>query len=235
MTTIGKILAFVNLLIGVAMASWSVSLYTTRPGWFDAKPEGGYPPGKEPENFAVLKDEIDSLGKLAIAASNEWGVQRKRLETVEKVRVDRLKGYEERLQWAREGKPKHDDQAGFFEPVYNPASGLLDLTAVGPPIYGYDNKPLKGVSRLGSTTSADVAEIERQSKVITGLRDQFRTLGGEILLTETRLLKMGEIRDAVQSELFYLATFEVNVYETRETVLRRKKQLAGRLADLGVK
>jgi hypothetical protein len=235
MTTIGKILAFVNLLIGVAMASWSVSLYSTRPGWFDPKPEGGYPAGREAENFELLKDEINGLGRLAVAASNEWGAQRKRLESVEKLRTARLKGYAERLEWAREGKPKHEDQAGFFEPVYDPATGLLDLNTVGPPIFGYDNKPLKGVNRLGTGIAADVAEIERQSKRITGLRDQFLSLGGEILLTETRLLKMGEIRDSVQSELFYLASFEVNVYETRETVLRRKKQLTGRLAELGVK
>ena len=135
MTTIGKILAFVNLLIGVAMASWSVSLYTTRPGWFDPKAEGGVSFGHNPQSFDQLKDDIAGLGRMATAASNEWGSQRKRLETVEKVRVDRLKGYAERLEWAREGKPKLDDQAGFFEPVYDSATGLLDLNAVGPPLF----------------------------------------------------------------------------------------------------
>ena len=39
-------------------------------------------------------------------------------------------------------------------------------------------------------------------------------------------------REVVQSEMFYLSTFEVNVYETRETVFRRKKQLDNRLAEL---
>jgi hypothetical protein len=43
---------------------------------------------------------------------------------------------------------------------------------------------------------------------------------------------MGDIRDEVQSERYFLETFEVNVYETRETVLRRKKQLLQRLAEL---
>ena len=83
--------------------------------------------------------------------------------------------------------------------------------------------------------TADVREVERYSKEITKLRDQFKTIGGDILTTETRLLKMGVIRDAAQAELFYLATFEVNVYETRETVLRRKGQLINRLAELGGK
>jgi hypothetical protein len=236
MTSLGKILTFVNLVIAVAMASWSVSTYTTRPGWFDPKPEGPYPSGKEVENFAQLKEEIDSLGRTAIAAGSEWGAQRARLEGLETLRATRLKGYAERLEWAREGRdPKDPKSPAFFEPIYEERSGLLDLTSVGDPILGDDKQPLRGVNKLGSTTSADVAAIEQSSKEITKQRDQFKTIGAQILDTETRLLKMGVIRDAVQAELFHLASFEVNVYETRETVLRRKRQLVGRLAELGAK
>ena len=236
MTTIGKILAFVNLIVGIAMVSWSVTLYTTRPGWFDPKTESGVSFGHHPMSFAQMKDDIDGLGRTAIAASANWGIERKRLETVEDLRVKRLKGYAERLDWARNGRDPNDPNSpGFFEPVYDPATGLLDMTSVGAPIFGPDNKPLKGVNKLGTGIAADVAEVDRRSKEITALREKFRSLGTEILLTETRLLKMGEIRDSVQAELFYLATFEVNVYETRETVLRRKRQLAGRLTELGVK
>ena len=104
---------------------------------------------------------------------------------------------------------------------------------VGDPILGDDNKPLQGVNKLGATTSADVREVERLSKEISKHRDEFKAIGTQILDTETRLLKMGVIRDSVQAELFHLASFEVNVYETRETVVRRKRQLVGRLADLG--
>ena len=42
------------------------------------------------------------------------------------------------------------------------------------------------------------------------------------------------IRDSIQSEWFFLSSFEVNVYETRETVLRRERQLRNRLKALGV-
>ena len=234
MTFFGKLLAFLNLIIAVAMVSWSVTLYSTRPSWLEPKPEGGYPAGKEAQNFALLKDEIDALGRTAIAASADWGAQRTRLEGLEQLRADRLKGYAERLGWARDGRnPKDPNSAGFFEPVYEPRTGLLDLTTVGEPIIGPDNKPLRGVSKLGANTAADAREVEKYSKIITQARDQFKTIGTEILTTETRLLKMGVIRDAVQAELFHLASFEVNVYETRETVLRRKRQLTERLAELG--
>jgi hypothetical protein len=235
MTTLGKILAFVNLVIAMAMLSWSVSTYSLRPGWFNPKPEGGgYPTGREVENFAQLKDEIDNLGRAAVAASTEWGAQRTRLEGLETLRANRQKGYAERLEWARNGKPDHKDGAAFFEPVYD-SRGMLDLSVVGDPILGDDNRPLRGVNKLGTTVAADAREVVRLSQEISKLRDQFKTIGTQILDTESRLLRMGVIRDSVQAELFHLASFEVNVYETRETVVRRKKQLTARLAELGVK
>src|SRR5436305_2045118 len=52
--------------------------------------------------------------------------------------------------------------------------------------------------------------------------------------TEARAIKRAEIRDSVQSELFFLSTFEVNVFETRETVFRRERQLRNRLKGLGL-
>ena len=45
---------------------------------------------------------------------------------------------------------------------------------------------------------------------------------------------MGIIRDNTQAELFFLSTFEVNVFETRETVFRRERQLRDRLKILGI-
>ncbi len=223
MTTIGKTLAFVNLLIGLAMLSWAVTIYTQRPSILDAKPES-IAAGQHPVIIAQLKDDIDNYGRAATAASANWGVQRKLLEEQESLRASRQKGYAERMEWARNGNPRDKDQAGFFEPVFE-SSGLLDLTNNGAPIKGPDNLPLKGVNRLGGQFAADVAEVIKQAKLIDSYRDQFKTLGGQVLETETRALKMGQIRDAVQVELFYLATVEVNVFETRETVLRRKGQL----------
>jgi hypothetical protein len=235
MTLIGKVLALVNLIIGIALVSWSVSLYVQRPAWFDPKPEG-VSPGHSPQTFAQLKDEIDTLGRAAAAASANWGAQRKRLEDLEARRASRLKGFAERLEWARNGHPMSKDQTGFFEPVYESDTGLIDLTApLGDPVKGPDELALKGADRLGTTLLADVNEVVKQAKASSASRDEFAKLGVNILQVESRLLKMGEIRDSVQAERFYLETFEVNVYETRETVLRRKRQLAARLAELGQK
>jgi hypothetical protein len=235
MTTLGKLLAFVNLVIAIAMVTWSVSVYAARPTWFDPKPDGGFAPGRDQENFAQLKEEIDNLGRVAMSAGAQWGTQRTILEAAEKERTDRLKGYAERLQWARDGRdPKNPNSPGFFTPVTD-SRGLIDLNVVGDPILGPDNKSLRGANKLGANINADIGEVVRLARECNKLRDEFKDVGVQIQGVETRLLKMGVIRDSVQAELFHLASFEVNVYETRETVVRRKRQLVGRLAELGVK
>ena len=35
MTAIGKLLALLNLVAGLGVLTWSVSVYVQRPGWFD--------------------------------------------------------------------------------------------------------------------------------------------------------------------------------------------------------
>jgi hypothetical protein len=230
MTTIGKALAFVNLLIGMAMLAWSVTVYTQRPAYLDAKAES-ISPGQRPVIIAQLKEDIDNLGRQAAAASAAWGTGRKALEDLEAKRAERRKAYEDRLEWAKNGNPAKD-RAGFFEPAYDPDTGLLNLTAPGEPILGPDKLPLKGVAQLGGQYKADVDAVVKYAKSLDASRDELKTIGTDILGVETRLRKMVTIRDSVQAELFHLATVEVNVYETRETVHRRKRQLTGRLDDL---
>jgi hypothetical protein len=234
MTLIGKLLAFLNLVVGLGIISWSLIVYTQRPGWLDPIPDA-ISPGSSPENFAQMKAEIESLNRLATAATSNWNTQRKILEGVEAKRAERLKGYEERLTWAKNG---NKDGIGFFEPVYEKdGSGLLDLTpaGVGAPIKGSDNLPLKGSEKLMANFQADVTEVAKLEAQIKLQREKFQEISKDIGLTEQRLRRISEIREAVQAELFILDTFEVNVYETRETVLRRKKQLDQRLSELGKK
>src|SRR5205085_7511587 len=116
-TLLGKLLAFVNLIVGLAILTWSVSLYAQRPVYFE-KVEAA--PGQNVETFAQLKEDIDALGRAASAASAQWGGQLKRVQDLEKLRADRRKGLDERLAWTRTGNPNDKDNpgAGFYEPVY---------------------------------------------------------------------------------------------------------------------
>jgi hypothetical protein len=236
MTFFGKFLAFVNLVVGLGLLSWSVSVYVDRPMWFEQIPPAeGVDKGNDPVTFAQLKADIDSLARAADVKSGTWGARLKELEALEALRADRLKGYAERLKWAREGNPKDGGNA-FYEPVLVESDGmkLIDLSAKGEPIRGVNNLPLKGADTLLKSFSADVAKVAEMSQAVEKQRKAFGELGVRILATEERLNKMNVIRDSVQNELFYLATFEINVYETRETVFRRQRQLVQRLAELGV-
>ena len=243
MTAIGKLLAVLTLTAALGVLAWSVAVFTERPGWFAPAPEGAAKTDN-PQNFALLKADIERLNRSAVAASESWGAQLKALEDLEKLRAERRRGYAMRLQWARTGNPKDlidpaDPKSGkgFYEPVIDPATKLHDLTKLGNPVLSTDGTPLRGSANLLATIEKDTAAITDRpdglNAQIVAQRQLYTKLSADVIAMEARMIKMGVIRDSVQSELFYLSTFEVNVFETRELVVRRERQLRGRLKELG--
>jgi len=239
MTFIGKLLAVLNLIIGVGVVTWSVTAYAQRPGWFDPPPEG-VDKGHSPENFAMLKAETEALARTANVASGTWGAAREELKKLEELRDVRRKAFAERLEWAHKGNPKNAKKAAFFTTVMekDPKTGktlaTVDVTKLGAPVVGPDDQPLQGVEGLLANVTNDTKEIERLALQIAKHREDYKALSKDIREDDERLVKMIVIRDAVLAERFYLDSFEVNVYETRETVLRRQRQLRLRLAELGL-
>jgi hypothetical protein len=241
MTTFGKILAFLNLIVGLGFVSYGVTVYSQRPGWFDPAPDV-VDKGQSPRNFAQLKQEHDNFGRAASVASGMWGKEYKRLLAAEKRRADRLAVWKTRAQWIRTGNPTPPDakdvEPGFFERVYEKdASGkdtaYLDHTQLGASVK-QGGVALRGADKLKDLYENDVTAVAELEKQIEGRIKEYDALGVAIEAEEKRLLKMMDIRAAVQAELFYLSSFEVNVYETRETVFRRKAQFVRRLTELGV-
>ncbi len=237
MTFIGKLLAVLNLVIGIGMASWATALYTNRLPWFEPTPPPEMiHPGHKPANFNLLKEELDHATRAATTASQQLALQLTELQQLERTRTERLRLYETYLTYARTGNP-NDNGTGFYEPVFDPATGLLDLTPPAPgrprkPLLGPDNRPLRGVDTIGSQYINDVNEVIKLSKQLDAYRMRFQTLGVEILQMEERLRKMTEIRDSVLAELFYLEDVRWNVYEQLEQLQRRQRQLSQRLAEL---
>ncbi|MFO0822412.1 MAG: hypothetical protein U0792_04725 [Gemmataceae bacterium] len=247
MTFIGKMLAIFNLILGLGIVSWATSVYAHRPGWFEPKVEGGPDRGTDPKSFAELKSEANTLYRAANLASGTWGVNLKALEVLEQRRDLRRKEYAQRLEWTKTGNKDKDNNA-FFAPIYEKdsagnATSMLQLYTLddvgnytqilGDAVIGPDKKPLKGSETLLTNFSGDVKAVEELAEKSVKHREEYAKISAQILLDEERLLKMIVIRDSVQGELFYLSSFEVNVYETRETVLRRQKQLVLRLMELG--
>jgi hypothetical protein len=243
MTAIGKLLAVLTLVVGLGIMTWSVGVFVQRPGWFPP-PEGGE---GNPGRFKQLEEEAKALSRSAGVASAAWGTHLKLLEDREKYRAGRRTAYADRLVWAKKGHPTDKVDPlnpksrgkGFYEPVIDPTSKLHDVTTVagipkGKAVLGTDGNPLPGRDGLLDSLSGDVTAIQELNAQILKQEQLFDQLQAQVKATEARAAKMGVIRDSVQAELFFLSTFEVNVFETRETVLRREKQLRRGLKVLGI-
>ena len=237
MTVFGKLLAFLNLVVGVGLAMWSVNLYTNRPSWYD-EPSDFVDKGNSPLTFKQFKTEIDTLGKSAAALSGKWGEALTVVEQREAVRKDRQGKHAARLLLARTGNNQNKTYA-FTELVMDPATGLVDLAQFGAPIVGppapgeSTGQPLRGSETLLSRVTADVNAIATVAVQSKELRIKEGQLAKEIADTEIRYLKQTDIRDHLINEYLFLSAFEVNVYEDRETVFKRKAQLQRRLSIFG--
>ena len=234
MTVIGKLLAFLNLVVGIGLAMWSVNLYTNRPSWFDKDIPDAVDKGNSPITFAQLQAETASLGKSAASLSGKWGTGLTQVEQYEATRKDRLGKQAARLLIARNGDNTKTRQA-FTELLVEPATGLTDLNrdgavVIGPPPPGEaTGQPLRGSETLLARVNADVAASILVANNSLKLRLQERELAEQIKATEIRYLKQTDIRENLTNEYLFLAAFEVNVYEDRETVFKRKAQLQRRL------
>jgi hypothetical protein len=248
MAAIGKLLAVLTLVVSLGLLTWSVGIYVSRPGWFDPPPDGGIDKGNKPVGFAQLKAETESLNRAAAVASEAWGVHARLLDEREKYRAVRKAAFAERLRWGHKGNPRDpvdkdnpkSPGKGFYEPVVDSVTKLYDMgldargLPKGRPVLGTDGNPLPGLDGLLDTLVSDVAAMKELNQQIAEGRKEYDKLSAQVGAMELRVVKMGVIRDNVQAELFFLSTFEVNVFETRETVLRRERQLRDRLRTLGI-
>ena len=226
MTTLGKLLVFLNLVFAVGAATWAAGVYSQRPAWFEPVPDGGFPKGETPASFAALAAELDTLGKAATAAGGQWSANYARLVQAEETRAVRLvkmfgdaggktKGL---LGVARTGgytgtKDK-DRDAAFFNLKANPATGLLDLDPnpadKGVVVQGPDGLPLRGADTLLDRFNVNAKRIGELAFESKAARAEQKRLGEIVLLEERRLLDQRVIREGVRVEAAYLAGVEVN-------------------------
>lgn len=247
MTAIGKLLAVLTLVVGLGILTWSVSIYVQRPGWFLKPPEGGVDRGHDPVGFPSLQAEAEALTRSSQLASEAWGVHVKLLDEREKERATRKVAYAQRIVWAHKGHPKDkvdkDNPAspgkGFYEPFVDTKTRLYNMELVaglprGKAVKGTDDVPLPGLDGLLNSLVGDVTTMQDLNAQIKKQRETYADLQAKTRDVEIRGEKMTVIRDSVLAELFFLSTFEVNVFETRETVRRRETQLRDRLKGLGI-
>jgi hypothetical protein len=230
MTLLGKLLTYLNVLVGLGLLTWAVSAFLLRPGYFDPAPDPAtVEKGSSPVTFDGLKKDADAYFRLANSSGGALGESFRALEQLEERREARRRAYAQRLDWARNGiRPKDPLSPGFF---LEKDPGVIPKEPE-PAEKGPDDKPLRGADTLEKQRAADVQALIDLSADVAKARLRYAELTKEIVRNDARLAAMTAIRDEVQAEAFYLAAVEVNVYEARETVLRRKRQLDGRLAQL---
>jgi hypothetical protein len=253
MTLFGKILAVINLIVGIGMAMTGTLMYTQRPYYFEPPPEGSVDRGNTPVTFKEMTAEIDKLGKSAATATQNWGNSFKSVKSLEKVRKDRQAVYDARLQVGWQGPVKAGSPqdarapgAAFFIDVYDDRTGLIDITqvlmdkkGVAIAIQGPDNQPLQGADTLMDLHATEVLLAAGDNKMkkgllqeIKALREEQLKLQVEIVQAETRVLKQFKIREEVTQEVIFLKDFRINVGSNQETVYARKKQLEERLRQI---
>ena len=151
MMTFGKLLAFVNLVVGVSLLAWAVSVYANRADWVDRKSDTDSTEGE----ITTLKKEIDRLQKSVVDANAAYGQRRRPpWRPAETQRTYRKRKLDARIAEARQGTFKV--QKTFPN---NPAFVNVDDNA-GDPILGPDNKPLRGVDALVRDFNEQVRQAE---------------------------------------------------------------------------
>lgn len=231
-TVVGKALVFTTLVLGIGVATLSISVYSQRPPWNDPAP-AHVDKGQKPLTFAMMSAEASSLGKSSAAASTAWGAEFRALKAAEDTRDKRRAKINDLLEIARKGGPGNPPGPGFFQMKVDPATGLLDLDDRTTPVKGPDGQPLKGAENLLATYNARADEIDQLMRESTKLRrEELKKLGDEVVLTENRLTKQRDIRQQLENEAAYLASLEINVAEQQSTATHRRDQLLRRLDRL---
>lgn len=238
MTTVGKLLVFVNLVLGVGAATWATAVYGQRPGWFDPPAEAAK--GTAPLTFKGLAADIDALGKAAASAGASWSAQYARLTKAEDVRAARLQkmygggGARGLVEVAHAGGYPKAGQAAFFNLKEDPATRLLDLdpnvAEKGVVVLGPDGQPLRGADTLLERFNADAKAANDLAAQSAELRQEQAKLGLVVAADEVRLLKQRDIRENLRNEAAFLAGLEVNVAAELDTVATRRGQLVRALA-----
>jgi hypothetical protein len=241
MTLLGKILVFLNLILGIGAAVYATSVYTQRPTWYLETIEGGIDKGNAPLTFKQMAADIDAKSKQAALASATWGANLKALTQAEALRTKRYQqmfgtdpdgtrtgGGKGLIDLAHEGGGPGG--TGFYNLAEDSTTKLLDLTPDPKNLVkGPDNQPLKGTDTLLNQFTEDGKEAETQAFLSLKLRQEQKTLGAQIVVVQSQVLKQREIRDNLVSEAAHLASFEINATLNRETYRARQRQLLGRL------
>jgi hypothetical protein len=248
MTTFGKVLAFLNLVVGMSLLAWGVSVYANRASWVDQKTGTESIEGE----ISKLKKEIDRYSKSVTDADTSYGSASAALAGIEGNRTYRKRKLDARIAQARLGTFK-------VQKTYERDPAFVNVDDdTGAPILGPDNKPLRGVDALVKDFNEQVrqGELHRRGdqpvqqndwanpqallapeRLPTLGIDDLRTLHGllsdQMAAVDVAADKQREVLVNLRNEAEHLTDLRVGWATRLQTLERRQKQLEDRLRELG--
>jgi hypothetical protein len=260
MTTLGKLLTYLNVLFSITLMMWAVSAYANRVNYLD------YKDGTESKKGQIsqLKDEIDKLQKSIAEAQANYGKRATELVVIEGRRDYRYARLQARLAEAR--------GTGGRQPVFKVqlpiqstepgATAFTDVDREGPVMLDIQNKPLRGLRVLQEELETEIREqtlqLEGQQKLnpaqigqlvpqvgqppfnqaaqdmgIADLRELHGRLSDAIADADLAAEKQKFVRLHLDDETSFLADKRVTWLAELQTLERRQRQLEAEIRRLG--
>jgi hypothetical protein len=233
MTTWGKVLVFVNLVIALGMAAWSFALYTGRIDWSNKPAKGAEPPGELAKRQARLREfDNPDNGSLTIAE------RRQRAAAIQ------LRTFEQR-------RPR---DAAFFAKeladvqnnvnAQNPLkvvqfkAGAIDVNPDGivimVPFQDRNGQPI-----IRSLNDLDNGLKQAQSDLLASISEYQKLVDQDVKLTERLIglrqqlyaevdVKQGRVKQEIED----LKPLYINVLVESELLRKRQKALEARIGEL---
>jgi hypothetical protein len=165
MTLLGKIMLYLNLVLGLVFACWGIGLYTGHVNWTDQKK------GEQLGEFAARAERITALAKTRDLGEERWAAATTSLTALEDLRPKHQQWYAQELDKLRNGQGKVQDLVyanGALQ--INPATGL----------------PQQQLSNFTSLKDEQASYLRKQEDIRTildnrkKLADEEKQLGAEL-------------------------------------------------------
>jgi hypothetical protein len=231
-TTVSKLLVFLNVFAAVAILSWALSAYLNRIDPAEAADEKG----------EKLTDKVKRLNGELTAAQSVFGPTHSAVSDAE-IRLADIKA-------KIAARDKQASTGGFYDIFDTPrpgealppdSTGLERLRRINwslqlPParqIKGADGTPLKGVEVVQRELEDEGGKITAFAGTIKDSVAKAHTLSDDIRTLNSKSARLARILAALEEETAFLADQKINWFDQTVTLNKRNAQLSTRLKDLG--
>jgi hypothetical protein len=221
MTTLGKLLVYLNTFIAVVLFGWAMSLYSNRVDWFDRTIEDGKVEGQ----LTQLQADVKRLSDQIRASQTSYAFAAARAAENENIRDYRRYRLDERMKQIK----RVDDQVRFHIQLTLPKSSLINVKDEGPVVNGLNGKPLRGLSTLRQTYDKLSDQTIKLGTDIVKARTEYAALSDQVDLVQAEVDRQKVIFENLKDEQDYLSDARINWEQQLRTLDIRRQQLQTRL------